>query len=96
MAKTIIKKYWYVFLILIVIAIVFQVIFQKDFDGYTSAVILNLKKLNSSYNLENNGSTIVNATLFKDNKITGSVILDPKTSHEIQEEDFKVIGEQYE
>ena len=96
MTEKILEKYSYLFLIIIFLVILLQTFTQRDIDHTTSAVILNLKKLNSSYNLENNGSTTVNATLFKDNKITGSVILDPKTSHEIQEEDFKVIGEQHE
>jgi len=96
MRETIFEKYAYVFLIVIAVAVLLQFVSQKDIIDETSAVVLNLHKLNSSYNLENAGETYVNATIYERNMITGSVILEPKKTKEIEGDDLKVLGEQYE
>ena len=86
------EKNWYIFLIIIIL---FTLLTLKE-PTITSEVILNLHNLNSSYELENPSKIKINATISKDNKITGSVILDPNSSTNIHQENFQVIGEEYD
>ena len=96
MLNKILDKYIYVVLILIVIAILYQFSIQRDILDETSAVVLNLHKHNLSYELENEGETKVNVTIYSENLVTGSVVLEPDTSTEIKGDNFDAIGEQYE
>ena len=96
MTNKILNKYVYLVLIVIILAIIFQFLIQKDITDETSSVILNLYKEDLNYELENPGNSTVNVTITSQNLITGSVILEPKTSVEIKEEEFEAIGEEYE
>ena len=96
MTNKILNKYVYLILIVIIIAILFQFLTQKDITDQTTSVILNLNKKDSYYELENPGNTSVNVTISSQNLVTGAVILEPKTSIEIEGEEFKAVGEEYE
>ena len=78
-----------------VIIILFILLFSKE-PSITSEVMLNLHDLNSSYELENPSKIKINATITKDNLITGSAILNPNSSLKIFDRNFVAIGEEYE
>ena len=88
-------KYVYVVLILIIIAVAYQFSIQRDLIDETSAVVLNLHKRNLSYELENEGENKVNVTIYSENLVTGSVVLEPSSTVEIKGDDFEAIGEQH-
>lgn len=90
--KNTIEKYWYIFLVVIILFTLFT---PKE-PTITSEVILNLHELNSTYELENPSKIKLNVTISKENIITGSVVLAPNSSIKIEEKNFKAIGEEYE
>ena len=94
MIKNIRTKLEYLFLLVIVLSILIQLSTQKSLEEETSAVILNLNKETNA--IENPGSTTVNVTIYEENIITGSVVLEPRESSNIEKENFKAIGEEYE
>ena len=83
-------KYVYVVLILIIIAVAYQFSIQRDLIDETSAVVLNLHKRNLSYELENEGENKVNVTIYSENLVTGSVVLEPSSTVEIKGDDFEI------
>ena len=83
-------------LIAIAIAIIIQLTTQKDIEQETSAIILNLKKSENAYHIENPSEEDVNVTIYEENKITGSVILDSDESIKINKENFIARGEKNE
>ena len=91
--RTIIRS---MILIAIAIAIIIQLTTQKDIEQETSAIILNLKKTENAYRIENPSEEDVNVTIFEENEITGSVILDPDQSVKINKENFIARGEKNE
>jgi len=81
---------------IIIIALFIQLITQKSIEEETGAVVLNLKKANISYQIENPGKTQVNLTLYKNNQITNSSILSPNEKISISKENIKALGELHE
>ena len=87
-----IEKYWYIFLVILVLITIF---FLQE-KTPTSQVILNLHNLNSSYELENPSKIKINITISEENKITGSIVLNPNSSAIIEQKNFMALGEEYE
>ncbi len=89
--KQLIERNWYIFLVIIIL---FTLFMPKE-PTVTSEVILNLKELNTSYELENPSQIKINTTIYKENRITSSIILDPNTRIIIDDNNFTALGEEH-
>lgn len=89
----IMKEYWYIWLIGIVILSVISRGFGTE--NVTGSVIINLHTLKDGYEVENPSQERINLTIITENK-TKITILDAKAKYLIQEKNFEAIGRRYE